>query len=292
MQENHILMLKKELLLSDSSKKKPMMRFEIQSSSAIKNYLTVTLNDGTNAKAIYANYDRNYLEGTLNSDIDMVNFDIHFSSFREDEICMNPEHPYYDKGQICIVYDKDLNEIARTTYPNNCGYFWVDHMPIRGLQYHNLISDGYGYVDTYPPQTITCRKIRNEVSMGESVDAQQRIIDDVKECETGYNCYCELLCNANYRSPISNIECRHLRGILRRLGSSERREYNINKCPLKHITKDGDRSMCNVPSLHRAFRYPLRDKKFIHNCRIYRKFRLYYRHRDFSIVTSREALYA
>ena len=144
-------MLKKELLLSGLTKKKPMMRFEIQPSSSLTSALTVTLNDGTNAKAIYANYDRNYLYGTLTSDVDMVKFDIHFHSNKEDETCMSPENPYYDKGQTCIVYDKDLNELASNTYPNNCGYFWVDYMPIRGLQYYNLMGDGYGYIDTYPP---------------------------------------------------------------------------------------------------------------------------------------------
>ena len=146
MQENNILMLKKELLLSGLTKKKPMMRFTLKSYGVAYAYnLFVTLNDGTDTEAYYSSTNRNHLDGVLSK------FKISFGSSDNDETCMSPENPYYDKGQTCIVYDKDLNEIARTTYLHNCGYFDVDTMPISELQYNTLVFDGYGYVDTYPP---------------------------------------------------------------------------------------------------------------------------------------------
>lgn len=178
-------MLNKELVLMGAPKKNPMMMFELAASSNLSTSLDVILNDGSSDMVIYGGNARNYLEGDLESDVDMVNFSIRFRSHKEDETCMNPGHPYYDKGQTCIVYDKDLNEIARTTYTRNCGHFYTDPMPISGLQYYTLQSDGYGYLDTYP-QTITWGKTSIEASMEESVDAQQGITDD-GWC--GFRCY-------------------------------------------------------------------------------------------------------
>ena len=289
MQENNILMLKKEMLLSGLAKKKPMMRFEIQSSSAITNALIVTLNDGTTTKAIYSN-DRNYLEGRLVSDVDMINFSIKISSHKEDETCMNPGHPYYDKGQTCIVYDKDLNEISRTTYPYNCRHFWVDPMPIRGLQYYNLIGDGYGYIDTYPPPTITCRKVRNEASMEESVDAQQGITVDEWRFRRIGECYYTVSSIKTIPRACSE-KCRYRQNLFeRRLRDFIQRDLEF-KSTCRYESKGGSygwtyQCASNVPTLDK-YRSNYRSSN---NCG-YSRSRSLCRNRNYRVI-SKEAIYA